>query len=144
MKIEGYDIREDRYYYFGDNIHIWVKADGDTAKMGIDDFTQKLSKGISFVYFQKDEGGEVSKGELIATLETAKMVLPINSPISGKIVSLNKSLEDNPTSVNKSPYGEGWLAELEVGKLSEVKELIKGDDKDFKKMFKKEIEKYEG
>ena len=56
----------------------------------------------------------------------------IYSPISGKVVKINNKLEDSPETINKSPYDEGWLVELEVIDDSELENLL--DAKSYKEI----------
>ena len=52
----------------------------------------------------------------------------IYSPISGKIISFNKSLEDNASAINSSPYSEGWVYTIEPDNwLNEVRLLSMAD-----------------
>jgi glycine cleavage system H protein len=46
MEIEGYQIPEDLYY---EKNHYWVRVDGDTLVMGMDDFAKKMAGDIVFV-----------------------------------------------------------------------------------------------
>ena len=32
-----------------------------------------------------------------------------------KVVKINEALEDSPELVNESPYGDGWMVEIELG-----------------------------
>jgi glycine cleavage system H protein len=41
-------------------------------------------------------------------------VSEIFSPVSGTIVAINDGLNQAPELVNSDPYGQGWLAEIEV------------------------------
>lgn len=34
-------------------------------------------------------------------------------PVSGTIKAVNEALADAPELVNQSPYGEGWIVEIE-------------------------------
>jgi glycine cleavage system H protein len=36
------------------------------------------------------------------------------SPVSGKVVKVNSELENNPGTINKSPYGDGWMAVIQM------------------------------
>jgi glycine cleavage system H protein len=38
----------------------------------------------------------------------------IYAPISGKVTSTNKKLDTNPEIINSDPYGDGWIAEIEI------------------------------
>jgi glycine cleavage system H protein len=53
-----------------------------------------------------------------------KSVSEIYSPISGKVVDVNKKLDDSPEVVNESPYDDGWLIKLEIKDKSEIDSLL--------------------
>ena len=48
-------------------------------------------------------------------------------PVSGKILEVNKGLEKAPDSVNKDPYGEGWMIKIEMTNPSELDKLMDVD-----------------
>ncbi len=48
-------------------------------------------------------------------------------PVSGTVIEMNESLDDNPELVNNDPYGEGWLIKIKMSNLSEVSELLSAD-----------------
>ena len=45
-------------------------------------------------------------------------------PVSGKVIEINPDLESAPESVNKDPYGAGWLIKVEMTNPSEVDSLL--------------------
>jgi glycine cleavage system H protein len=106
--------------------HEWLKLAGDTAKIGITDHAQSELTDIVFVELPQ-VGKEVKKGDEICVVESVKSVSEIYSPISGKIVNVNKKLEDNPETVNKSPYDDGWLVEIKVTDKTEINSLLDAD-----------------
>ncbi|MCD6382059.1 MAG: glycine cleavage system protein H, partial [Candidatus Hydrothermae bacterium] len=87
------------------------------------------------------EGDEVSKDEVVGSFETGKWLGKIYAPVSGTVTKVNEELEDDPSIVNKDPYGEGWLFEIEMSNPDELKELMKGDSDEVVEWLKKEIEK---
>jgi glycine cleavage system H protein len=36
------------------------------------------------------------------------------APVSGKVTAVNAALTANPEILNSDPYGQGWIAEVEV------------------------------
>lgn len=44
-----------------------------------------------------------------------KSASDILTPLSGKIVAANESLEAKPGIINKAPEGEAWIAKIEIG-----------------------------
>jgi glycine cleavage system H protein len=106
--------------------HEWLKLAGDTAKVGITDHAQSELTDIVFVELPQ-VGKEVKKGDEICVVESVKSVSEIYAPVSGKIVNVNKKLEDNPETVNKSPYDDGWLVEIKVTDKTEINSLLDAD-----------------
>ena len=60
----------------------------------------------------------------IGEVESTKATSSIYSPVSGKIVEVNTKLEDHPEYINKDPYGQGWLAVVELSNPAEVNSLM--------------------
>lgn len=106
--------------------HEWIKVDGDVATIGITDFAQGELGDI--VYVEADTVGEtLSKETVFGTVEAVKTVSDLFMPVSGEILELNAYLEDAPQSVNKDPYGEGWMIKVKMTDLSELKSLLTAD-----------------
>jgi len=103
--------------------HEWAKIEGTLARIGITDHAQHELTDVVYVEFPAI-GKEVRKGEVLGVVESVKAVSEIYAPLSGKVVAVNKDLDDHPEKVNKDPYGEGWLAELELSVPSEAAALI--------------------
>jgi len=56
-------------------------------------------------------------GDEIASIETVKTVFSLPSPIKGKIVEVNSSLQDSPELINQEPYGRGWMVVVQPENL---------------------------
>jgi glycine cleavage system H protein len=122
------EVRNDLKYT--DN-HEWLKVKRDTAKIGITDYAQSQLTDIVFVELP-EVGKEIKKGDEICVVESVKSVSEIYAPVSGKVVNINKQLEETPETINESPYDEGWLVEIEVTDKSEVEGLL--DANSYKKL----------
>ncbi|MGA2533412.1 MAG: biotin/lipoyl-containing protein [Candidatus Aminicenantales bacterium] len=92
---------------------IWVRFEGQKARIGLSDFTQQRNGDVAFAE-PKDVGTPVRLGDEVAVVETIKVNLSIPSPVSGKVVEINGGLLTAPELVNQDPYGKGWLAVLEI------------------------------
>jgi len=103
--------------------HEWLKVEGNNAIVGITDHAQSELTDIVFVELP-EPGKEISKGDELCIVESVKSVSEIYSPISGKILKINKKLEDSPEIINESPYDNGWLVELEIKDKSEINNLL--------------------
>lgn len=83
------------------------------------------------VYVELPEIGiEVAKGDTIGAVESVKSASDILTPVSGKITDHNKVLEEKPSTINKSPEADGWLAKIEVSDASELESLMSKEEYD--------------
>jgi len=109
--------------YFYTKEHEWVKIEGKKAKIGITDYAQHKLGDITFCE-PPENGFNVKQFGVITGIESVKAASDIYSPVSGKVVSFNSELEDNPGLINSSPFEKGWIAELEIADASETKNLL--------------------
>ncbi len=103
--------------------HEWAKVEGGRARVGITDHAQNELTDVVYVEFPA-VGKTVAQGEVLGTVESVKAVSEIYAPLSGKVVEVNKVLDDTPEQVNKDPYGAGWMVLLELSNPSEVTKLL--------------------
>jgi glycine cleavage system H protein len=122
------EVREDLRYT---ESHEWLKIQNSIAIIGITDHAQNELTDIVFVELP-EIGKEFKKGEELCVVESVKSVSEIYSPISGKVVDVNKLLDDSPEVINESPYDDGWLVKLEIKEKSEIDNLL--DAESYRKM----------
>jgi glycine cleavage system H protein len=107
---------------------LWVKVeDGNKVRTGITYFYQAQIKKTIFVEFPEEEAG-VKKGEPFGSLESSKSINDLLSPVSGKVIAVNHKLDTNPGLTNSDPYGEGWMALIELSNPEEVSTLMTAGD----------------
>lgn len=107
--------------------HEWVRIEGEEAYVGISDFAQHELGDIVFV--EVDTVGEtIGKGETFGSIEAVKTVTDIYLPLSGEILELNPVVEANPETINKDPYGEGWIVKIRLTNAAEADALLKAAD----------------
>lgn len=145
MKVGEYVIQEGLYYT---KTHEWLKIQNNKAVVGITDYAQRNLKDLVYVEFINadeealDVGSEVKAGSQIAAIESVKATSEVYSPVSGRIVEINRKLENNPELANKEPYGAGYLMVIEPSDLnSEVKKLM--NDKNYVEFVKQEVASHE-
>jgi len=94
---------------------IWVleEAEGVRVRLGISDYQQQVNGDMAFVHL-KPVGTALGQGDEFAEIETVKATTSFPSPVAGKIVEINRSLELSPELVNQDPYDQGWLVVIEV------------------------------
>ncbi len=107
--------------------HLWIKAEGDDAIIGITDYGQHQLGDVVYVELPQVDS-DVEAGDKVASVESVKAAIDIFSPLSGKVISINDDLKDDPSLVNTDPYGEGWLYELKMSDPSELEDLMTADD----------------
>ena len=89
--------------------HIWCKQEPDgNVRLGMTYHYQEQLKNIVFIDLPKI-GALVKKGERFASFESSKTAADLTSPISGTVLETNPLLQDKPGTVNKEPYGAGWM-----------------------------------
>jgi glycine cleavage system H protein len=103
--------------------HEWVRASGDSVRIGITDYAQDALGDIVYVSLP-EVGAEVSDGAAVGELESTKSVSDVYAPLDGTVVAVNESLDQNPELVNSDPYGEGWLYDLQPADPSAVDGLM--------------------
>jgi len=125
VKIGKCIIQTDLHYLVED--HSWARFNDDgTVTVGITDVAENMAGPILHVYPRKK--GMRQKGQSLATIESGKWVGPLKSPISGEILEANAALDKDPGIVNRSPYGDGWIARMKPSKLDEEKSaFVTGD-----------------
>lgn len=103
--------------------HEWAKIEGNLVRIGITDHAQQELTDVVFVELPA-AGKAVRQGEVLGVVESVKAVSEIFAPVSGKVVEVNRALDEKPEAVNKSPYEQGWIALLEVTEPGEVHRLM--------------------
>lgn len=103
--------------------HEWVRINGNEATVGITDFAQRELGDI--VYVDVNTVGEtVDKESVFGTVEAVKTVSDLFMPLSGEVLEVNKDIDGAPESVNKDPYGKGWMIRIRMSDPSEVSGLL--------------------
>ena len=107
--------------------HEWVKVEGDIATIGITDHAQSELGDIIFIEFP-NINDQVEKTEPFGTIEAVKTVADLFAPLSGKILEINKTLEESPELVNSDAYGEGWIVKVSVDDLDQLNDLLSSEN----------------
>ena len=114
------NIQEDRQYA---ETHEWAKKEGDIVICGISDYAQNELSDIVFVELP-DVGKEVKKGEQFCVVESVKAASDIYAPLSGTITRVNDTLTNAPETLNKDPYGDGWICSITPSDPAELETLL--------------------
>ncbi len=106
--------------------HEWVRVEGSRATIGITSFAADELGDIVFVEVP-DVGSSLSQFATFGVVESVKAVSDLFSPISGEVVEVNEALRESPELLNSDPFGEGWIAKVELADASEVDALMDAD-----------------
>lgn len=107
--------------------HQWVKIEGDIGKIGITSYGQKQLGEILLVELPK-VAAEVTYNKTFATIESSKTAFEVPSPVSGKVIEINAQLEEDPSLVNKDPYGDGWMIKVKISQPEEIDTLLNAQE----------------
>jgi glycine cleavage system H lipoate-binding protein/ABC-type phosphate transport system substrate-binding protein len=113
-------------YY--DRTHTWafMEASGN-VKIGMDDFLQHVT-GQGTRILMKKPGDKVIKGDPVMTMIQKGKQLILHAPVSGIIRAQNTLLFTDPSLINRSPYTDGWLYQIEpTNWINETQLLLMAD-----------------
>ena len=107
--------------------HEWVSTEGDIATIGITKHATEMLGDIVFVEVP-DTGKMLEKNNQAAVVESKKAASDVYTPISGEVVEGNKSIVDDPASVNSDPEGSSWFFKVKLKNKSELDDLMNKND----------------
>ncbi len=103
--------------------HEWIRVEGDTGTIGITDHAQNSLGDVVYVELPK-VGETFSPHESFGSVESVKAVSEIFTPVSGEVIEVNESLQDEPEKVNEDPYGDGWMIRVRMSNPGEVDSML--------------------
>lgn len=107
--------------------HLWVRADGDRAEVGLSDHGQDTLGEIIAVELP-EVGERIEQGAPFGELESVRTVQELVAPVSGTVTAVNADLGDHVDLVNEDPYHDGWLIEVKLADESELDDLMPADE----------------
>lgn len=103
--------------------HEWIRVDGDVGTIGITNYAQEQLGDIVFIELP-EIGKTVAQGDDVAVVESVKAASEVFAPISGEVIEVNTTLNDEPALVNTEPMGAAWFLKLRVGDAAELDDLM--------------------
>jgi ferredoxin--NADP+ reductase len=98
-----------------------------SVRIGLDDFGQRLTGNITGIKLPS-VGGIVRKGKPGWSIVCEGKEAELLSPIDGVITDVNRDLISNMASLNKDPYGKGWVFRATLLYPEEYLEELIGKD----------------
>ena len=103
--------------------HEWVRTDDGHATIGITSFAADELGDIVFVELP-EAGAALSQFGTFGVVESVKAVSDLYAPVSGTVTEVNEGLRDRPELLNTDPFGEGWIARVELSDPGELDNLM--------------------
>ena len=107
--------------------HVWVGVEDRHVHLGLTNYIQGALGSVLSVELP-DIGDSIEEGEIFAEIESASTVHELVSPVTGTVMAVNSTLEDNPAIINEDPYSEGWLIEVRLKNEQELDSLMDMDE----------------
>ncbi|WIF88890.1 glycine cleavage system protein GcvH [Acholeplasma laidlawii] len=106
--------------------HEWVFIEGNKAKVGISSYAAMHLGDIVF-FDLPSVGQSFKKGDVFAAVESVKSASDLYMPLSGKVVAVNTSLDQEPQLINEDPFGN-FIVEIEISNPEEANSLLNVTD----------------
>ena len=103
--------------------HEWLRIEGNEGVVGITDYAQGELGDIVFLDLP-EVGKSVTQGKPFGAIEAVKAAADMNAPVSGEIIAVNPVLEQQPETINQSPYSDGWIVRIKMSSLAETSTLL--------------------
>ncbi len=103
--------------------HEWIRVEGNEAFVGITDYAQSELGEIVFVDITT-QGETIGQDETFGSIEAVKTVSDLNMPVTGEILEVNETINDQPELVNNDPYGDGWMIKIRISDAAELDSLL--------------------
>jgi len=104
--------------------HEWLKLESDgSVVIGITDYAQNSLGDITYVQMPK-VGATLKAGDTFGVVESVKAASDLYAPIDGTVVAVNSALDAAPETVNRAPYGEGWMLRLKPATPGAAEQLL--------------------
>jgi glycine cleavage system H protein len=114
------NVPEDLHY---SKDHEWIRVEDGVGTIGITDHAQNSLGDVVYVELPK-VGDRFDSNESFGSVESVKAVSEIFMPVSGEIIEVNESLQDEPEKVNNDPYGGAWMIRVKIKNPGEVDSLL--------------------
>jgi glycine cleavage system H protein len=116
-------MRPDDYKY--SETHEWIKYSDKKkeAVIGITDYAVKQLSDLVHIDLPK-VGDSVEQGAPFGEIESVKTVADLVSPLSGKIIEVNKEVASDLDTLKEEPFDDGWLVKIKPSDPSELETLM--------------------
>lgn len=105
--------------------HEWVRSEegSEIVRVGVTDHAVDALGDVVHADLPT-VGNEVVAGDVCGGLESTTSVRDVHSPVTGVVSAVNEAVITSPETINSSPYGEGWLFEVELAVQPGINDLL--------------------
>lgn len=104
------DVKDDRRYT---KDHEWALEKQGEVIVGITAFAVDQLGDITLVNIDVKPGDVITAGKAFGTIESVKTLSDLFAPVGGKVVRVNKTLEDSPETINEDCWEKGWMVAIQ-------------------------------
>jgi glycine cleavage system H protein len=117
--------------------HNWIEFKRKVVTIGATDFLLQEVGDLIDLCLPK-VGEEVIVGISYGELESMNILRDLIAPLNGEIVKVNSDLPASLKTLQKDPFGEGWLIKVRLEETEDVESLMDEDEyEEYKKNIKK-------
>jgi glycine cleavage system H protein len=115
--------RPDDYKY--SESHEWIKYNEKKkeATVGITDYAVKQLADLVHIDLPK-VGDNVEQGAPFGEIESVKTVADLITPLTGKIIEVNKEVASDLDTLKEEPFEDGWLVRIKPSDPAELESLM--------------------
>jgi glycine cleavage system H lipoate-binding protein len=108
--------------------HAWVEVlEPSLVAVGTDEFTKSVFGTVDELNLP-EPGAMIQQGEKVWKMKRGTRQLAQTSPISGRVVEINRELIQNPNSLAQKDSGNRWILKVRPAKLKrELQNLLHGN-----------------
>lgn len=106
--------------------HEWVRVEGSEAVIGITAFAADQLGDVTYVEMPK-VGDKFKLEQKFGVIESVKSVSDLFMPVSGEVIAINETLNDEPELVNNDCYGSGWMMKIKLDNPKELDETLSAE-----------------
>jgi len=116
-------MRPDDYKY--SESHEWIKYNEKKkeATVGITDYAVKQLADLVHIDLPK-VGDNIEQGAPFGEIESVKTVADLVSPLTGKIIEVNKEIGGDLDTLKEEPFEDGWLIKIKPSDPAELESLM--------------------
>ena len=116
----SFDVPRSLLYTIDD---IWILVEENVGIIGVTDYGQSEFTGVVFIELP-NVGSEVVQASPFGIIEAMETSADLISPVSGKVLEINNTLESEPEQVNYDHYGDGWIIKVDIHNIDEIDGLL--------------------